>query len=186
MPTSSYVFTQAEHAHLTPYLAALHASCITHDSTIATFLPPLNHDKLLTFWKEGIAEANSGKRLIMILLDESDPGSRAKGTELVGVATMVMPQTETGPFRGFIEKVFVSTKARRKGYGRRLMAAVEMEAVGRGRTLLMIDTEQGSAAESFYRSLNFIEVGKIPNYGASPAGGLRDEVFFYKDLRQHS
>lgn len=137
MPTSAYVFSQAAHAHLTPYLAALHASCITHDATIATFLPPLNHDKLLTYWKECIAESNKGTRLIVLLLDESEPGSRAKGNELVGVATMIMPSSETGPFRGFIEKVFVSTKARRKGYGRRLMAALEMEAVGKGRTLLV-------------------------------------------------
>lgn len=46
----------------------------------------------------------------------------------------------------------------------------------------MIDTEVGTPAESFYRSLNFQEVGKIPNYGISPKGGLRDEIFFYKDL----
>ena len=104
---------------------------------MATFLPPLNQDKLLTFWKDCIAEANNGTRLIMILLDESDPGSKPKGTELVGVATFVMPPSETGPFRGFIEKLFISTKARRKGYGRRLMAALEMEAVGRGKTLLV-------------------------------------------------
>jgi len=183
MPTSAAVFVASEHSHLTPYLAALHANCITHDATMATFLPPLNHEKLLTWWKDRIAESNLGTRLIMLLLDENEPGNKAKGHELVGVATMAMPESETGPFRGFIEKFFVSPKCRRRGYGRRLMAALEMQAVGRGKTLLMVDTEVGSPAEEFYKSLDFQVVGKIPKYGISPAGGpLRDETFFYKDL----
>ena len=48
----------------------------------------------------------------------------------------------------------------------------------------MVDTEVGTAAEAFYRSINFQEVGVIPNFGISPnpSRGRRDEVFFYKDL----
>lgn len=46
----------------------------------------------------------------------------------------------------------------------------------------MADTESGTVAEEMYRNLGFVEVGKIPNFANSPAGGLRDETFFYKQL----
>lgn len=46
----------------------------------------------------------------------------------------------------------------------------------------MGDTETGTAAEEMYRKLGFVEVGKIPGFSTSPAGGLRDETFFYKQL----
>lgn len=137
---SSYVFSSAEHAHLTPYLAALHASCVTHDHMMGTFLPPLNHEKLLAWWKDRIAEANAGTRLILLLLSESAPGTRAKGPELVGVVMLGMPASETGPFRAHVEDLLVSPRYRRRGGARALMAAVEAEAAARGRTLLVRHT----------------------------------------------
>ena len=69
-PGTVLPFDPKAHAHLTPYLAAIHASCITHDRAIATFLPPLSHEKLLSWWKERIAEVNDGKRRIWILVGE--------------------------------------------------------------------------------------------------------------------
>lgn len=130
-------FTPAEHSHLIPYIAAIHASCITHDRTIATFLPPLSHEKLLIWWKERIAEVNEGKRLIFILLNESEPGTRAKGPELMGVVMLAMPASETGPFRGAVEKLLVHKSFRGRGGARSLMEALESEATARGRTLLV-------------------------------------------------
>lgn len=49
----------------------------------------------------------------------------------------------------------------------------------------MTDTETGSPAETVYKKLGFVELGKIPGYGISPDSGpgdLRDETFFYKHL----
>lgn len=46
----------------------------------------------------------------------------------------------------------------------------------------MTDTESGTVAEEMYRTLGFVEVGKIPNFANSPAGGQRDNTFFYKQL----
>lgn len=49
----------------------------------------------------------------------------------------------------------------------------------------MLDTTIGSGAEFVYPKLGYKEVGIIPNYGFSPKDGkLRDEIFFYKDLRE--
>jgi ribosomal protein S18 acetylase RimI-like enzyme len=46
----------------------------------------------------------------------------------------------------------------------------------------MADTESGKPSEELYRRLDYVEIGRIPNYSKSPGGGLRDEVFFYKHL----
>ncbi|KAK1965693.1 hypothetical protein LY78DRAFT_658044 [Colletotrichum sublineola] len=134
---TSYIFSPADHGHLIPYLAALHAACISSDRTLATFLPPLSHEKLLGWWKDRIAEVTAGTRIMLILLDESEPGSKPKGTELMGVVMLLMPYSETGPFRGFVEKLLISPKFRRRGGARMLMSALEGEAVQRGRTLLV-------------------------------------------------
>jgi GNAT superfamily N-acetyltransferase len=131
------LFSPAEHANLIPYIAALHASCVSNDQVIATFLPPINHEKLLAWWKEKIAEVNLGRRFICILLDESLPGSKPKGLELMGIVMLNMPSSETGPFRGFVEKLFVSSKYRRKGGARALMNNLEAEALKRGKPLLV-------------------------------------------------
>jgi ribosomal protein S18 acetylase RimI-like enzyme len=135
-----YVFSTAAHSQLIPYLAALHAACITQDGLIATFLPPLSHEKLLAWWRDRIAEVNNGTRIILLLLEESDPGSRAKGNELVGVVMLAMPTSETGPFRAYVEELLVASRFRRRGAARTLLATVEMEAAQRGKTLLVSPT----------------------------------------------
>lgn len=131
------LFSATEHGHLVPYLAAIHGSCITHDRTIATFLPPLSHDKLLSWWKERIAETNCHNRIIFLLLNESEPGSRVKGHEVMGVVMLALPHSETGPFRGFVEKLLIHKSFRGRGGARTLMHALEIEAAGRGRTMLV-------------------------------------------------
>ena len=138
MPTvQAYVFSSGAHAHLVPYLAALHGSCITQDQMVGTFLPPLNHEKLLAWWKVKIAEVQSGNRVILLLLDESDPGSKAKGPELMGVIMLGMPPVETSAHCGILESLLISPKQRRKGGAKILVGAIEFEAKDRGRTLLV-------------------------------------------------
>ncbi|KAI0597877.1 acyl-CoA N-acyltransferase [Biscogniauxia sp. FL1348] len=195
MPTpSARLYSAREHGHLIPYIAALHAACISQDQVIATFLPPLHHEKLLGWWKEAIAEAGRGSRLIslLLLLDDDDddddkpgPGTGSaipKGTELVGVVTLSMPPGETAAHRGVVEQLFVSPKYRRRGGARALMAHLEAEALKRGRKLLILDTEAGSTAAQVCPRLGFTQIGMIPAYAISPAGGLRDELFYYKQL----
>jgi GNAT superfamily N-acetyltransferase len=132
-----YVYSPADHSHLTPYLAALHAACITHDRTIATFLPPLSQDKLLNYWKQCIAEINAGTRLLLLLADESEQGAKLKGSELMGCVMLSYPFTETGKMRGFVEKLLVSPKFRNRGGARRLIQVLEAEGTRRGKTLFV-------------------------------------------------
>lgn len=129
-------FDPAEHSAAIPYLAAIHASCITHDRTIATFLPPLSHEKLLTWWKERIAEINDGTRVMYLLLD-ADTTGKLKGPEIMGVVMLYMPPSETGPFRGIVEKLLVHKSFRGRGGARALMDVLEADALERGRGLLV-------------------------------------------------
>ncbi|KAG6001491.1 hypothetical protein E4U54_001075 [Claviceps lovelessii] len=175
-------FHPKQHAHLTPYLAALHASCITHDRTMATFLPPLSHEKLLTWWKERIAEVNDGKRRIWMLASEVDASGAARGTGIMGVVMLVTAYSETGAFRGYVEKLLVHRNFRGRGGARALMAALEAEALSLGRSMLLLHAESDSPAETVCKKLGFVESGRVPAYGMSPTGELRDATFLYKQL----
>ena len=130
-------FAPGQHSHLIPYLAAIHASCITHDRTIATFLPPLSHEKLLAWWKERIAEINEGRRVIHVLVNDLEPGGRPKGPDVTGVILLFLPSSETGASRGVVEELLVHKNFRGKGVATTLMNALESEALRRGRTLLV-------------------------------------------------
>lgn len=128
-------FKPTQHSHLVAYLAALHAGCITHDRTVATFLPPLSHEKLLTWWKGRIAEVSDGTRVIYILV--KDATIRPSGTDLLGVVMLSMPFSETGKARGVVEKLLVHQSHRGKGAARELLNALQVDALQRGRTLLV-------------------------------------------------
>ncbi len=62
------------------------------------------------------------------------------------------------------------------------MAALERRAVREARTLLVLDTRQGDAAEQLYRRLGYSEAGVIPAYARSADGMLDATVFMYKLL----
>ncbi|KAI0538017.1 hypothetical protein GGR58DRAFT_469820 [Xylaria digitata] len=124
-------------AHLVPYLAAMHAACICQDTMVATFLPPLNSDRLLAYWREMMADVSAGVRLMVIQLDESEPGTAAKGAELKGVVMLNMPQIETSAHQGHIEKLMVSSTFRRRGAAKAMIQLIEREAVDRGKKLIV-------------------------------------------------
>jgi GNAT superfamily N-acetyltransferase len=137
MASMTYVFSQDQHGHLIPYIAALHASCITLDHMVGPFLPPLTNEKLLPWWKERIAEAGSGTRVIVLLLPEASLGKKPQGPDLRGLAMLKLSETETGSFRGHIDAVLVDRRHRRQGGAKSLVAALEYEAAKRGRSLLV-------------------------------------------------
>lgn len=199
---ATYIFSPAEHIHLLPYLASLHAACITRDHITGTLLPPLNHERLLTWWKDRISEVKAGTRVILLLLAHLQPGTRAEGRDLMGLAMLNMPGCDdTGPFRATIENVLVDQKCRRQGVATNLVGVLEAEAFKRGKTLLvsvtpssddsalidwlylqMLDVPSNTAAESFFRARGYIEVGSVPNYAFNPVGHLRSQTFFFKSL----
>jgi acetyltransferase len=62
------------------------------------------------------------------------------------------------------------------------MQTVEARARELRRGLLYLDTEAGSAAEQFYKSLDYTYIGGLPEYACSPHGEWRANAIYYKTL----
>ena len=62
------------------------------------------------------------------------------------------------------------------------MEAAEREARAEGKTLLVLDTVTGDAAERLYERLGWTRVGVIPNYALYPDGRPCATTMFYKQL----
>jgi ribosomal protein S18 acetylase RimI-like enzyme len=92
---------------------------------------------------------------------------------------------ENASHRGEVQKLLVHRRFRRKGIARELMGAVETVALECGRTLLVLDTELGSAAQRLYEDLGYIRVGIILRYARRGNGALHDTVMFYRLLREN-
>ena len=101
---------------------------------------------------------------------------------VVGSALLAFSRFPNGRHRAEVGKVIVLSTYRRRGLGRELMRAVEAEARQAGKTLLYLDTETGSAAETMYRALGWTAAGTIPDFALRPDGELRPTTFYYKRL----
>lgn len=137
------------------------------------FLRPLDPESADGYWLGVEARVRSGAILLLGAFDTS----RLVGSVQIGLANM-----PNGSHRAEIMKLLVHTSTRRGGIGTQLMNSALSAAALHGRTLLMLDTEKGSGAESLYRRLGWIPAGIIPRYARSSDGTLRDTIFFYKEL----
>jgi ribosomal protein S18 acetylase RimI-like enzyme len=75
---------------------------------------------------------------------------------------------------------------RRRGIGSLLMERAEAAAIAAGRTLIVLDTREGDPSNDLYRSLGYIEAGRIPQYARSASGALDATVLYYKELSNDS
>ena len=137
------------------------------------FMAGFSHDDGRTFWRRQICGIASGEKRLFV----GDDGER-----LVATALLMFAHQPNAPHRAEIGKMLVLSGARRQGLGRRLLAAVEQAAAEAGRTLLMLDTETGSAGEMLYRSCGWIEIGRVPGHAFRPDGRLAPTTLFYKNL----
>ena len=83
-------------------LAEIQAACITNDNQLATFLPPLDPIRMTDFWYEISSDVD--KRRTAVVLQFADE----EETEVAGYVCLMMPITETGPFRGQVRLLMVS------------------------------------------------------------------------------
>jgi ribosomal protein S18 acetylase RimI-like enzyme len=81
-----------------------------------------------------------------------------------------------------VQKLLVRTGFRNRGIARALLSAAEEAARAAGRTLLVLDTEQGSVAERLYEKCGYTRSGVIPQYALNAEGALITTVVFYKLL----
>ncbi|MEV7683617.1 GNAT family N-acetyltransferase [Streptomyces sp. NPDC088341] len=137
------------------------------------FLHPLDREAAVRWWRAQAPAVREGRLSVRVVRD----GERITGT--VGVAFADKPNAR---HRAEIVKLMVHRDARGKGLGRTLLTAAEEAAAGAGVTLLLLDTETGSPAETLYRSAGWTVIGVVPGHAADPGGTLRPTTFLYKDL----
>lgn len=102
------------------------------------------------------------------------------GDRALGTITLVRAAKRNGPHRAEVIKLMVHRDARGRGIAPALMGALEEYAAAGGLTLLVLDTETGSLAESLYTRWGWQTVGGIPDYAVSPSGALGGTTIMYK------
>jgi acetyltransferase len=151
-------------------LMALLEDAVNHGASVG-FLRPLDHDLCRAYWDEvGAAVAGGGR----ILLAAREAG------EIVGSVQLDLSPKQNGRHRAEVQKLLVLARWRRRGIARHLMRAIEDQARAAGRSLLVLDTESGSAAVAFYDSLGWERCGSIPDFALSADGVPTANILYYK------
>jgi GNAT superfamily N-acetyltransferase len=152
-------------------LADLLIDCVDGGASVS-FMQPLTRERALAFWRRVGDGAARGERVLLVAED-------ADG--VVGTVQLILEQAENQPHRADVAKMLVHRRARRQGWGERLMRAAEAEARAAGKTLLVLDTASADA-ERLYARLGWQRCGVIPGYALLPQGGLCDTAYFYRQL----
>ncbi len=144
------------------------------DGASVGFLPPLATADAVAYWDGVAAAVRDGSRVVLAAHDGA--------LGLVGSAQLELAGRPNARHRAEVSKVMVHRRARRRGIGRALMAALEAHARRLGRTTLILDTRQGDPSEALYRGAGWTFAGAIPRYARSATGALDATAFYYKLL----
>ncbi len=153
-------------------LAEILVDAVAHGASV-NFMAGFSHEEARAFWRNQRSGIAAGEKRLFVVDD---------GTRLLATALLMFAPQPNAPHRAEIGKMLVHSTARRQGLGRRLLAAVEEGARAAGRTLLMLDTESGSAGDKLYRSCGWIAIGGVPDHAYRPEGRLAETTLFYKTL----
>lgn len=138
------------------------------------FLAPLSVETAQQYWRETISEIANGERLLFVI---------EEGDTVLGSVQLALSTRQNGRHRAEVQKLLVHSKVRNRGIARALMQEMENCAIELGRTLLVLDTQQGSVAETAYERFGYTRVGVIPDYAESSDHTLHNTVIFYKSLK---
>jgi len=152
-------------------LAALLVDAV--ESGAAVSFVSLTHGQALDWWRM-LLSAPGSRAIVLVARD-------AEG--IAGSVQMHPAWAPNQPHHADVAKLIVHRRARRRGLGAALMAAVEREASAAGFRLLVLDSKRGDAGERLYRRLGWNVVGTIPRFALDTDGRtLHDTVVFYKEL----
>jgi ribosomal protein S18 acetylase RimI-like enzyme len=155
-----------------PAFVELLADSVASGASIG-FLPPLAAEVAVEFWRGVAADVDAGTRIVLVV--EVDG-------ELAGAVHLALATKPNAMHRAEVQKLLVHTRHRGRGIARRLMHALEAEALAHGRTLLVLDTVKGDVAERLYEKLGFVRLGEIPRYVRDGSGAFQATVVFFKIL----
>jgi len=137
------------------------------------FWRPLDDTEAEDYWRGVFADLRMGKRALLVAWQNG---------AVVGSVQLELAGKPNGRMRAEVQKLMTLRAARRQGIGRALLRDIEREALARGRTLLVLDTRTGDAAEKLYRSHGYTEAGRIPGYTIEADGSRGDTTIFYRSL----
>ncbi|MFY2822561.1 GNAT family N-acetyltransferase [Ruegeria sp. MALMAid1280] len=151
----------------------LHA-CVQDGASIG-FIHPFTPDQARAYWQNRVRPDLQTGALELFVARNS---GRVLGTVQLIPATM-----PNQPHRADVAKLLVHPKARRRGLGGALMAALQDRAIQLGRTLLVLDTRSSDPSRILYQNLGFQIAGEIPNYCRNPfEDRLEPTTYMFKDL----
>ena len=138
-----------------------------------SFLAPMSREVADVFWQGVGAEVAQQTRTVLVALVDG---------RVAGCVHLSLAMQPNGRHRAEIQKLLVHSAYRRRGIATALMAAAESEAQRLGRTLLVLDTEEGAAGEKLYTLLGYQRAGVIPDFARSSHGPMHATVLFYKQV----
>src|SRR5258708_29072985 len=112
-------------------LADILVDAVAHGASV-NFMAGLPHDQARAFWRNHLPNLVAGDKHLFV----ADDGAR-----LVATALLMFAPQPNAPHRAEVGKMLVLSTLRRRGLGRRLLAAVEDGARAAGRTPLVLATE---------------------------------------------
>jgi predicted acetyltransferase/predicted N-acetyltransferase YhbS len=161
----------AEASRRVDSLADLLMDAVASGASIG-FLWPLPRDQAVAYWRDFLAALDDD----LALWVAEDEG------EVVGTVQLSRCRKPNGRHRAEVQKLFVHSQRRGRGVATRLLAEAEAHARARECTLLMLDTESGSVAETVYQRAGWRKAGEIPNFALTPDGRMHATAYHYKDL----
>jgi ribosomal protein S18 acetylase RimI-like enzyme len=164
------LFSEEKAKPIMPQLVALLQDSVDSGASVG-FLPPLASDEAEEYWIETLNEVTQGKRVLLV---------SSEADEVSGTVQLALVSKKNGLHRAEVQKLVVHTRFRNRGIAKALMRTAEVEARKIGRSLLVLDTEQGSAAEKLYIKSGYTQAGVIPHYALNGDGSLISTVVFYK------
>src|SRR5215471_14028814 len=138
-----------------------------------SFMHPLPLESARAFWRDSLASAARGERIVLGAFD---------GDDLVATVTLMLDLPPNQPHRAEVAKMMTRPSHRGRGIATTLMCAAERLAIERGRTLLVLDTAVEDGASALYERLGFNLTGVIPDYAFKPHGGLTGTKIYWKRI----
>lgn len=158
-------------------LVTLLADAVNGGASVS-FLAPLDPEIAHDYWRNVALDVAGGRRVVLAALDVE-----REAAAVVGCVHLVLDTPPNGRHRADVQKLLVRSSHRRRGIAAALMARAEVEAQRLGRSLLVLDTQAGSSAETLYARLGYCRAGVIPRYALNYNGSeLIETVLFYKLL----
>jgi GNAT superfamily N-acetyltransferase len=157
-----------------PALAAILRACVEGGASV-NFVVPFTQQDSEDWWRRAVLPGLAARdRRLLVARDED---------RILGTVQLAFAPQPNQAHRADVTKLLVHPKGRRRGIGRALMLRLEEVAREEGRSLLVLDTVEGSAAQRLYEALGWTLLGVVPRFAlATDRSRLEGSAFFWKEI----